>query len=32
VPDETQLVLDLGISTESAFKKEKCDFWDSLGY
>jgi para-nitrobenzyl esterase len=28
---ETQLVLDLTLSTESAFKKAKCDFWDGLG-
>jgi para-nitrobenzyl esterase len=28
--NETQLVLDVTASTESAFKKEKCAFWDSL--
>jgi len=28
---ETQLVLDLTTSTESAYKSAQCDFWDSLG-
>jgi len=28
---ETQLVLDRALSTESAFKKAQCDFWDGLG-
>jgi para-nitrobenzyl esterase len=28
---ETQIVLDVTPSTESAFKKAKCDFWDGLG-
>jgi para-nitrobenzyl esterase len=27
---ETQLVLDLTTSTESAYKSAKCDFWDSI--
>jgi para-nitrobenzyl esterase len=28
--NEKQIVLDLTSSTESAFKKAQCDFWDSL--
>lgn len=28
--DETQLVIDATASTTSAFKKDKCNFWDSL--
>lgn len=28
--NETQLVIDVTTSTESAFKKGKCDFWDRL--
>lgn len=28
--NETQLVLDLTQSTESAYKKAQCDFWDGL--
>ena len=27
---ENQIVLDLSPSTESAFKQDKCDFWDGL--
>jgi para-nitrobenzyl esterase len=29
--NETQLVIDVTASTESAFKKAKCNFWDSVG-
>jgi hypothetical protein len=28
--NETQLVIDVTASTESAFKKARCDFWDRL--
>ncbi len=30
VTNETQLALDVTASTESAFKKDKCAFWDSV--
>jgi para-nitrobenzyl esterase len=29
--NETQIILDLTVATESLYKKAKCDFWDSLG-
>jgi hypothetical protein len=27
---EKQIVLDLTLSTESAYEKSQCDFWDGL--
>jgi para-nitrobenzyl esterase len=29
--NETQIVLDQTVSTESAYKKDECDFWDGVG-